>query len=259
MATRTVSVRSGMFKVEVREEGSGEPLLYLHGMQGASDPIIEALARQHRVIAPVHPGFGESSGDEHLLDIHDLIYYYLDFMDAEGLRSLPIAGHSLGGMFAAELAAVQPERFTKVVLIAPLGLWNEEYPVPDFFVASPTDLAAMTWHDPASAAAKAAMTIPANEGEVAAMLERVKSMRIAAKYLWPLPNKGLAKRAHRISAPTLLVWGASDGLSPTPYARDFQRLIRGARVEIIEEAGHVPQVEQPAATVERIEAFLASR
>jgi pimeloyl-ACP methyl ester carboxylesterase len=246
-----------MFKTEVREEGTGDPLLYLHGMQGAGDPLIEGLAKQHRVIAPVHPGFGASTGDEHLLDIHDLIYYYLDYMDAEGLRDLPIVGHSLGGMFAAELAAVQPGRFTHVVLIDPLGMWNAAYPVPDFFVASPTDVADMMYHDPASSAARAALSIPANEGDVAAMLERVKAQRVAAKYLWPLPNKGLSRRLHRISAPTLLVWGESDGLSPTPYAKDFQRLIRGSRIEMIPEAGHLPQVEQPEATVNCIEAFLA--
>jgi len=260
MQQRKVAVRGGMFDIEVLEGGSGDPVLFLHGEAGLRwDAFLEALAGRYRVIAPSHPGFGESTGNEHLLDLHDLIYYYLDFLDTLELRSLPVIGHSLGGMFAAELAAVQPDRFSRLVLIAPLGLWNAAYPVMDFFTATPAELSAALYHDPTSPAAVTAAQ-PPKEGEamISFMLERAKSLATAAKYLWPIPNRGLNKRIHRIAAPTLLIWGESDGLCPPRYGEDFQALIPDARLETIQEAGHLPQVEQPEKLAELVMGFLAS-
>ncbi len=261
MQRRKVAVRDGMFETEVIEDGNGPPLLFLHGVDNVQpgDPFLARLAERYRVVAPRLPGFGESSGTEHLLDLHDLIYYELDFLDALGLHGAPVVGHSLGGMIAAELAAVQPERFTGLALIAPFGLWNPAYPVADFFAMSPAQLAAATYHDPASPAAQAAARPPEdNEAYIAFMLDRAKSLASSAKYLWPIPNRGLSKRLHRIAAPTLLVWGESDRIVPPRYAQDFQAGIAHARIEIIPEAGHLPQVERPDQLADAVLRFLAS-
>ena len=258
METVTVDVRNGMFQTELVKDGSGPPLLFLHGAGGyMPDPFLEALAANYTVYAPKHPGFGESTGDDHLLDLPDLVYYYLDFLDATGLRDLPLIGHSLGGMFAAELAAVQPERFSKLVLIASVGLWNPEYPVLDFFIAGPNELAEAMFHDTSSPAAQAMATLPdSDEARIAFQLERAKSSRVAAKYLWPIPNRGLAKRLHRARMPSLLVWGESDGICPPRYAEDFKNLMPDARIEIVKKAGHAPQAEQPEALTKAILDFL---
>ena len=261
MPLNKVDVRNGMFQTEVIEDGSGSPLLFLHGVNNVQpgDPFLARLARDYRVIAPRLPGFGESSGTEHLLDLYDLIYYELDLLDTLGLRGIPVVGHSLGGMVAAELAAVQPERFSAVVLIAPFGLWNPGYPVADFFTMSPAKLAAATYHDPDSPAAQAAAQPPEdNEAYIAFMLDRARSLATSAKYLWPIPNRGLSKRLHRVSAPTLLVWGESDRIVPARYAEDFRAAIGNARVEIIPEAGHLPQLEQPDPLADSILRFLAT-
>lgn len=262
MEKRHVAVRGGMFLTEVHEAGSGPPLLFLHGVRGVPTdaPFLARLAQQYRVIAPVLPGYGESTGAEHLRDLHDLIYYELDFLDTLGLRHLPLVGHSLGGMVAAELAAVQPDRFSALVLIAPFGLWNPAYPVADFFAMSPEQLAAATYHDPQSPAAQAAAHTPADqEGYIAFMLDRAKALATAAKYLWPIPNRGLAGRLHRVAAPTLLVWGESDRIVPPRYAQDFQAKIATAQVTIIPAAGHLPHLEQPERTTEVVLRFLAAQ
>ncbi|HLZ70546.1 MAG TPA: alpha/beta hydrolase [Dehalococcoidia bacterium] len=258
MTERNVSVAGGRFKTDVLEEGKGEPLLFLHGTFGLeADRFLDKLGEKRRVIAPRHPGYGGSTGSEHLLDLPDLIYYYLDFLDAEGLRGLPIVGHSLGGMFAAELAAVQPERFSKLVLLDSFGLWNAAYPVADFFAMMPRELGEALYHDPQSPTAQVASKPPEeNEAFIAFMLERAKSLATAAKYLWPIPNRGLSKRLHRISAPTLLIWGESDKLVPPRYGKDFQAEIKGARLELIKDAGHLPQTEQPEQTAEAVLSFL---
>jgi pimeloyl-ACP methyl ester carboxylesterase len=260
MLRRTVSIRGGAFEAPLYEAGDGPPLVYLHGVGDlpADLPFLRRLAKTRRVVAAQMPGFGESTGSEQLLDIHDLIYYELDLLDALGLRDLPVVGHSLGAMLAAELAAVQPERFTALVLIAPLGLWNPDYPVADFFSMSPAEVANATYADLESTAARAAAA-PArdDEGYIAYMLDRAKSLATAAKYLWPIPNRGLAGRLHRVSAPTLLIWGRDDGIVPLSYAADFQVRIPHARVEIIDSARHLPQREQPDRLTELISGFLS--
>src|SRR5262249_48682025 len=148
-----------------------------------------------RTISPSHPGFGASTGAEQLHDLTDLLVYYLDFLDAADLRDVPLVAHGLGGMFAAELAALQPERFTRLVLVAPFGLWNDAHPTADFFATTPADLAGLLYTDPSSPAARKVAETPApdSEGYVELMLERAKSMATAAKYLWPIPNRGLAR------------------------------------------------------------------
>ena len=258
MRTQQVAVRGGAFDVEVREAGSGAPLLYLHGEGPPTwTPFHDALAERYRVIAPLHPGYGQSTGNDQLQDLPDLLYYYLDFLDGLGLRDLPLVGHGLGGMVAAELTAVQPERFSALVLMAPMGLWLADDPVQDFFVMSPADLAAALYHDPDSPAARAAAEMPTEgDAQIEFYLERAKSMATAAKYLWPIPNRGLARRAHRIAAPTLIVWGASDRIASPRYAEAFRALIAGARVEIVEQAGHLPHEEQPARLAEITTSFL---
>ena len=143
MNERSVSVRNGDFQVDVLEGGSGNPLLYLHGVVGLEwTPFLKQLSNSHTVIAPRTPGFGESTGTENLHDLHDLIYFYLDLLDELGLENLPIVGHSLGGMFAAELAAIQPARFSHVILAAPFGLWEDSDQIPDLFSISLPELAA---------------------------------------------------------------------------------------------------------------------
>jgi pimeloyl-ACP methyl ester carboxylesterase len=258
METKFVPVDDGKFNTEILEGGSGSPLLLMHGWTGIpGGPFLDELAKKHRVIAPRIPGFGESSGDDHLTDFFDLLYYHLDLLDALDLRGVPVIAHSLGAMIAAEIAAMQPDRFSKLILVAPFGIWNEAHPVLDFFIETPQALSAAMYANPDSDAAKAAATIPDDEaGRVAFFLERAKSLRIAAKYLWPIPNRGLSKRAHRISTPTLLIWGENDGISPPELAKDFQAAIKGSKVEIIPGAGHLPGVEKPQEMLKAVEAFI---
>lgn len=258
MEQRTIPVRSGTFQTEVFEGGSGSPLLFLHSEFGLEpNEFHNALAQHYRVVAPRHPGFGGSTGNDKLLDLHDLLYYYLDFLDAMQLRDLPVVGHGLGGMFAAELAAMQPDRFTKLVLIAPYGMWIPDEPSYDIFATTPRELAERLFVNAKAPAAVAIAEAPDDrERFINFMVERAKSMATSAKYLWPIPNRGLRNRAHRIAAPTLLVWGAQDQIIPPSYAREFARLIRTTQTATIPDAGHLPDVEQPRQLADTILGFL---
>ncbi|MGZ6253871.1 MAG: alpha/beta fold hydrolase, partial [Candidatus Binataceae bacterium] len=115
------------------------------------------------------------------------------------------------------------------------------------------------FHDPKSALAQAFTTIPDDPQKLADMyIERTKRLTCASKFLWPIPDRGLKKRAYRIAAPTLLLWGASDKVIPPAYAREYQKHIRNSRVHMIKEAGHMVMYEQPAEFDKVVTEFLKS-
>ena len=124
---QTVSVRGGRFSVRVRQAGAGAPLVYLHGSPGPlANELLEPLAQRFTVYQPTHPGWGESTGLDHLDDIIDLALFYYDLFDALGLTSVNLVGHSLGGMLAAEIAALNGSYVRRLVLCAPIGIWLDD-------------------------------------------------------------------------------------------------------------------------------------
>ena len=252
-------VANGRFSIEMQVCGSGEPLLYLHGAGGlmGADPFLEQLGAGFKVYAPYFPGYGESTGGEFIDDVIDAGLFYHALMDELGISSAYVVGHSMGGMLAAELAALDVHRAKKLVLVAPAGFWLDEHPIPDVFAMELPDLAAHLFHDPTSPAARAFATIPADPEQLADMyVERVKRLTAASKFLWPIPDRGLKKRAYRIAVPTLLLWGESDRLIPPVYADEFKSRIKDTRLQTIKDAGHLPMYEQQAEFCTAVRDFL---
>src|SRR5271167_5027638 len=232
----------GKFSVEMEVTGKGEPLLFLHGAGGltGADPFLEDLGRSFKVYAPHLPGYGESTGSEHIDDVIDAALFYHELMDELNIPAANIVGHSMGGMIAAEIAALDNSRAKKLVLVAPAGFWLDEHPIPDLFAAKLDEIAPMMFHDPKSPMAQAFGAIPTDFKELETMyVERVKRFSTASKFLWPIPDRGLKKRAYRIKSPTLVLWGASDKLIPPVYAKEFTKRIAGAKEQTIAEAGHM--------------------
>ncbi len=266
--SRKVTVWDPPITAKIFEQGEGEPLLFLHSGSGitASDPLVEALARSRKVIAPRHPGFVDPDELNELRDVHDLALYHDELLDKLGLDSVAVIGHSFGGMVAAELAAHVPNRVSKLVLAAPVGLWNEAYPTTDFFTSFPFGMAEILWHDASSPEAVAAMQAMAKGDEeeasqsddplTALMLRVLPGLVTLGKYIWPLPDKGLGRRLRRIKAPTLVIWGEKDNLTPSQYADDFVAGIPDAKAEFIPDAGHMAPYERTAEFVGKVEAFL---
>ena len=174
-----------------------------------------------------------------------------------GLEQPYLMGHSLGGMIAAEVAAIAPDLASKLVLIAPLGLWLDDHPVMDFFTATPEELMTAIFHDPNSAIAKEMLSRPSDpEAQLDAVLERTKNFSAAGKFLWPIPDRGLKKRIHRIVAPTLLLWGASDRLVPPIYGEVFLQRINRARLAVFKGASHMLPFEKTDECIEMVTDFL---
>jgi pimeloyl-ACP methyl ester carboxylesterase len=260
MDERTVPVRGGMFSAQVFEAGARDatPVLFLHGSSSLiPGAYLDRLAERYRLIAPIHPGFGESTGLEHIDDPVDMALYYYDFMDAIGLESAHVVGHSLGGMLAAEVAALDPHRVRNLVLCNAVGLWRDDAPVLDFFSEDPAALQRKVWFDPESEVATSMRPDMSDMKKLMSfMYASMQSLAAAGKFLWPIPDRGLRKRLHRISAPTLLVWGSHDGLVGPVYAEEFKQHVPQAEIAMFERSGHFPMLEEEDAFVQRVTRFL---
>lgn len=255
----TIAVRGGTWNVPVYRFGSGEPLLFLHaagGMSRGVTPDLEALARTYEVIAPVLPGWDDTEGLQEIDDIHDLMVFLQDFVDAAGLKTpLNVLGHSLGGNFAAEFAAARPDLVKKLVLVAPVGLWMDEAPVADMFATTPSQLPSVLFGDPANAAKY--MTRPEDPDELARQVYlQLANFAAAGKFMWPIPDKGLKKRLHRVKAPTLVLWGDADRLVPPAYGPLFASRIAKAQLVTIPGAGHMLPLEKQDDYVREVTGFL---
>ena len=229
--------------------GSGPLLVWLHGLRRAepSDPILIELTRRFRVVAPLAPGFVDPHDLDRLDDIHDVALAYDDFLAALGEPVRLLVGHSLGGMFAAEAAAHVPGKAQALALLAPFGLWSDDCPIADPFAVPAADLDELLWNDRRAFEAYQARTTGVEELD--AMLNSARDLRAAAKFLWPIPDKGLRKRLSRIAGPVVLLFGARDRIIPVRYAEEFSRLLPSARTKIVDGAGHMSPFERCEETI----------
>ena len=259
MKWRTVETKKGT-RCRVLEGGSGAPVVFLHGAGGLlrDNPFLDELARRYHVFAPEWPGYGESTGEELLEDMLDFALHGWDLVDALGLRQPHVVGHSMGGMIAAEMACLAPRDVGRLALVSPAGLWLDEHPVPDIFAMLPGQIAEVLFSDPQ--AGQALLTGGADLTDMEALKEfylgTQRRLAMAGKILFPIPNRRLSKRLYRLRADTLVLWGAADRLIVPAYAAHWRALIPGARVELVEGAGHMLPYEQPEAFVRTLAGFL---
>lgn len=252
-----VSIREGAVGLRCLVAGDRAPLVFFHSFEGLGGwpELLDRLAGHFTVYAPLHPGTQGSVGVETLDDSVDLALAYDEWLGALGLTSACLVGHFFGGMVAAELAALCPGRARGLVLLSPLGLWLDRAPIPDVVSLPPAELHPLLWKDPESPAAIAWSATPSTEEEkAAALIERVQRLAAMGKFVWPLPDKGLGKRLHRISARTLLLWGDSDRINPLAYGEEFLRRIKGAELRILP-GGHMFLYESCEATARAILEF----
>jgi pimeloyl-ACP methyl ester carboxylesterase len=165
--------------------------------------------------------------------------------DRLGLECVDLVGHSFGGMVAAEYAAFFRDRVNKLVLIDAMGLWRDDAPVQDHLLVAPEKLPKLLFHDPSKPEVAEKLAMPKERDAMnAAIVQRFGALASTSHFIHPIPERGLKRRLRRIKAETLIIWGARDTLVPPIYAQQFMNLIPDAEGEMIEDAGHVPQVEQ---------------
>jgi len=255
-ATKWISVHD--IQLEMVERGQGRPILFLHGEDGLDPQAVSLslLAKSGHVLAPSHPAFGHSPEVDWIDTVDDLSYLYLDFLATQNLKDVIVIGCSLGGWIAAEMAVKSTGRIAKLVLVAPVGIKvgdRETRDIPDIFALSPNEVARLTYHDPTFAAVDYSKL---SDDQLTVM---ARNREATVLYAWEpyFHNPKLRRRLQRIDVPTLLLWGANDQfVTPGYYGAAYRDAIPGARLETIERAGHLPQVEQPEAVVRKIRMFI---
>ncbi|HEX4198595.1 MAG TPA: alpha/beta hydrolase [Caulobacteraceae bacterium] len=234
--------------VQVLEGGSGQPLVFLHGAGGmtAQDPFLAKLAESFHVQAPFLPGYGESQEAPELRDMLDITLHTLDVIEALGLKDPILVGHSMGGMIAAEVAALAPNEISRLGLISSVGLWLEDHPIVDIFATLPFEMPALMFHDAEAGAAMMTAGRDVSDPNYLQtyLVQNARQLGMAGRILFPIPDRGLSQRMYRIKARTILVWGDSDRAVPPVYAQEFKRRIKGAQLVSIPEAGHMVTLEK---------------
>jgi pimeloyl-ACP methyl ester carboxylesterase len=260
-ASTTLDVRGR--KTELRRDGGGAPLLYLHAVGGDTDglPALDDLARERTVLMPMHPGFAGSEGIEEIDSIEDMAFHYLAVLDALAIASIDVIGTSYGGWIALELACRWPERVRRLVLVDAAGLWLDEAPMTELFGAEPPELATRLFQDqtlPQAQMLRAMVNVGDLPDEI--LLPQVHAMAAAARVAWNpyFHNPKLPGRLHRVTMPVLIVWGREDGLIPLAHGERYRTLLPQARLVVIERCGHLPILEKPGEFLAAVRPFLSA-
>jgi pimeloyl-ACP methyl ester carboxylesterase len=261
-------------KVAVRECGRGDPLVYLHGfadVHGVADdvqPFHQRLGEVARVIAPAHPGCAGSAELTDGYGIDDVVFHYLEVLDALGLERFDLVGHCVGGWIAAELAVRHPDRVRRLALIAASGLFVAGAPTGDVFLhAQPergvelTTLRQLLFTD--ADAPSGLRYFPDGRGDLEEEMRRYQMLRFGSFVGFKPPyfyNRPLRGRLYRAAMPASVVWGEHDRMVPRSHGEAYVDGLPGAAaLMLVRGAGHATVLEQPDATAQAILALLAKR
>jgi len=247
----------GGIELEVVRRGTGRPLLLLHGAQTV-DPrarFLDLLGAHAEIIAPSHPGFGHSPRPADFETVYDLVHFYLEVLEALPHEKVTLLGLSFGGWLAAEVAVKCHHRLDGLILVDAFGIKISDRETPDIldvFNTSPQEVRRRSWHDPE------AWALDFNALSDDQLVVRARNWEALCLYGWHpyMYNPQLKRWLRRIRVPTLVLWGASDGIVKPSYGRAYSELIPDSRFELIERAGHHPEIEQADAFVDAVAKFL---
>jgi len=231
-------------RTHYRRGGKGRPLVFLHGAGGAPVvlPFMEKLATRFDVVVPDHPGYGKSDEPQWLENIHDVAYFYLDFLARLDLKDALLVGASMGGWMAMEIAVRDTARLRGLVLVAPAGVKAPGVEPADLFLLPPEEAARRLFHDPSFAEKRLAAPMTPELIDL-----QLKNRHTTARLAWEprLHDPHLPKWLHRIGVPVAIVWGAQDRILPVAISSELGRLLPKSTLHVIDGCGHVPQEEKP--------------
>lgn len=254
MDSLSIRLLAGTLSLAVDRRESEKPLLLLHGGAGPASmrPLFNALD-EFGVVLPIHPGFDATERPPWMASIVDLAECYIELLSALKLQDVVVVGNSVGGWIAAEMAARRPSSLAGVVLVNAVGLKPTENtgPIVDPRSMPPQELVKLSFADPSRA------LLPSRD----AAEQRVANQRVLMTYAGEpfMYDAMLSERLANIDILSLVLWGRQDRIVTPEYGQDYARRIPGARFQMIDDAGHLPQIEQPLQTAQAIREFCAIR
>jgi pimeloyl-ACP methyl ester carboxylesterase len=243
--------------IRYRRFGRGPALLFLRSEDSLPDSpaFFDALSQNFEIIVPDHPGFRSSDTPDWLKGIGDAAYFYLDFLEQLDLNNVHVVGSSLGGWMAAEIAVRSCERLASINLIAPFGVRRKGTPFGDIFMWTPEENLKNRLFDPALAEQFLAAARTQSPEVATAYL---KDRYAAARLCWHprFFNPELERWLPRLVRPLHLIWGDSDKVTPIAIAEIWRESLPQARLSVIARCGHLPQLEHPTVTANKIRSFI---
>ena len=240
--------------VAYRRKGAGEPTLYLHGAGFTRQwlPHLEALSQRVDLIAPEHPGYGETEMPEWLDGFDDLVIHYDELLDVLGLAQVHLVGYSLGGWMAAEFASFYPRRLKSLTLMVPAGLRILGKPIPNPVAMMPDAFFELIFNDPANMH----QVLPDFE-DFDEIVHAYGEGATLARLAWTTQyNLKLERRLERVSCPSLVLRAEHDRLICDDMAETYAEVLPSSRIETIPGTGHALAVEQPEAVATAIGDFI---
>ncbi|WP_371495085.1 alpha/beta hydrolase [Kitasatospora sp. NBC_00374] len=245
---------SGTVATTVTQQGAGRVYLLLHGGAGPQSvaPFADLLAADGtaRVITPTHPGFAGTPRPDRLDTVAGLASLYRDLLDRLDVDRVTVVGNSIGGWIAAELALLHSPRVSATVLVNAVGIAVADAPVTDVSGLSPVELSRLSYHDPSLFRFDPAALTEPQRAVLAA------NRQALGVYGGPsMTDPTLRERLAGVTAPTLVLWGESDGIVGPAYGRAFARAVPGAEFVLLPGTGHVPQLETPHQLLTHVRRF----
>jgi pimeloyl-ACP methyl ester carboxylesterase len=241
-------------EIVVERLGKGAPVIVLHGEDGPRNaaPFLEKLAETFEVHVPRLVGWSPTKRPAHVRTVRDVALIAQEYIEQLN-RPAAIVGLSFGGWVAAEVATNAPRLAPSLVLISPIGIkvgGREDRDFADLYIATAAERDAFYY-----AAGRVPKINPGSNIDI--FLEKATADEAIARYCWQpyMHDPGLAPRLRRIRAATLLISGASDKfVLNADYYRKYASLIPGARHEVIADAGHRVEEEQPNSVAKHVAA-----
>jgi pimeloyl-ACP methyl ester carboxylesterase len=249
----------GPVPVTVTEHGEGRPVyLLLHG--GAGPQSVDgfagklAAAGPGRVLVPTHPGFGGTARPDGLDSIAALARLYAQLLADLTLDDVIVAGNSIGGWIAAEIALLNSPRVSRVILVDAAGLALRDHPAANFYGLTMDQVADLSYYRPDNFRLDLDHMPAAQQAMMAA--NRVALEAYAGQ---AMADPGLLDRLPEVTVPVLVVWGEADRMIPVALGEAYAKAIPGARYLLLPEAGHLPQLEAPDRLLAAIQDFAQAR
>lgn len=241
-------------RVEFNEQGSGPPVLVLHGGGGPATvaPLVAHLSKTMRVLAPTLPGWNGTARPDWMTGVDDFVMLYLGEIKRRGLSGVTVVGSSLGGWIAAEMAVRDLGGLIKrIVLIDAVGAEVPGEAIVDFFSLTPRGIAEHSYHEPDRFFVDPASLPPER---VALIRGNIATLKVIGGTSMSDPK--LLRRLGEVDIPALVLWGESDRIAGPGYGRALAAAMPKGRFELIAKAGHLPQLEQAEATFAAIGGFV---
>jgi pimeloyl-ACP methyl ester carboxylesterase len=253
-------VRAASAEIAVIRGGAGKSLLILHDELGYPGWLSwnERLAEERELVIPLQPGFGRTERIDWIRSYRDLAGLYSQIIRELGAAPIDVMGFSAGGFIAAEMAAADPQIFSRIVLVAPMGIKPTDGEIMDIFAVTIRNHLRATVADPANTPEFAKVYGGHMTPEQFEAFEDARSE--TARLGWEpfMHNPSLPYLLRGTKIPTLLVWGTCDGIVPRGCIDAYRAAIAGAQVALIEGAGHRPEMENPAEFDRIVRKFLAA-